>query len=283
MILIPKLSPSVIYFNVRGACFKRYESNGLDNALDYIRAKKITPNLKAGLKAEILFYDRYKDDLKLEALLDAGVKADFMGIQKGQPVNYDVTTNLKYKDIEDFREVMQKKEKLYTIALVNLRSEEVEFFPLKFPICPKCNYFSHYLLYIYPPDTKFLHFNEMSGIQTIVQFCPYCGFYDEVREFSYHIHTFKKEEELLYTQEVDDQYMHSSKNVKEMVRDRAKREIIYFEKESKLLLSALAEDDYHFTGKNGDGFYFGKLYWSHPLARDLSNSIDISSYDLWDL
>ena len=68
-----------------------------------------------------------------------------------------------------------------------------------------------------------------------------------------------------------------------MVRDRAKREIIYFEKESKLLLSALAEDDYHFTGKNGDGFYFGKLYWSHPLARDLSNSIDISSFDLWDL
>lgn len=124
----------------------------------------------------------------------------------------------------------------------------------------------------------------MSGIQTIVQYCPQCGFYDEVKDFSYHIHTFKKEEEfLLSTQDVDDQYMYPSKKVKEMVRNRAKRQILYFEKDSKLLLSALAEDDYRFIGKNGDGFYFGKFYWSHPLAKDLGNSIDISSYDLYDL
>lgn len=110
--------------------------------------KKITPNLKAGLKGEIIFYDLYKDELKLDALLDAGVKADFMGIQNCKPVNYDVTTNLKYKDIENYREAMQRKNKLYSIALVNLKSEEVEFFPLKFPICPTCNFFSHYILYI---------------------------------------------------------------------------------------------------------------------------------------
>ncbi len=103
---------SIMIWNaIRKKCIYLYETKSMDIALDYINNLKVSKNLKNGLKGEIIFFDRYYHSLKLEALLDAGIKADFVGIQNGQVINFDVTTNLNYKNIEDYCELMKKKKK----------------------------------------------------------------------------------------------------------------------------------------------------------------------------
>ncbi len=176
-----KRTSCMIWGNVRKKSIYLYETKGLDEALNYIKNLKITPNLKAGLKGEIFFFDRFYYSLKLEALLDSGVKADFAGIQKGEMVNFDVTTNIKYKNIDEYLELIKKKQKQYSIALVDLKTDDIEIFPLRFPICPECGKFSHYILYKGSSDL----YSDItfSDSQSIIQLCPYCNFKKEKYRF----------------------------------------------------------------------------------------------------
>lgn len=103
----------------------------------------LTKPMKTGLRAELYFYDVYQSEFKLEPLLDAGVKADFAGKKDGALTNFDVTTNLKYKDADKYIDVVRKRGRSYQIALVDLKKSCVDFFPIRFPVCPECNGFSH--------------------------------------------------------------------------------------------------------------------------------------------
>jgi len=122
------IHPAEIYHTQRRRVFGIYEKHGFDRALEYIKNSNLLPHVKAGLKGEIIFYDRRKRELKLEPLLDVGVKADFTGIRNKKMVNFDVTTNPDYKDIDDYVDLIQKRGKMYAIALVNPKTEEIVLF-----------------------------------------------------------------------------------------------------------------------------------------------------------
>lgn len=63
-----------------------------------------------GLRAELLFYDKYRKDLRLTVSNDAGDKADFTGYSDGNVIRIDVTTNLRCKDISNYCIPMKQSE-----------------------------------------------------------------------------------------------------------------------------------------------------------------------------
>jgi hypothetical protein len=68
---------------------------------------------------------------------------------------------------------------MYEIVLVNLKSEEIIFYPLRFPVCPNCGKFSHYILYLEPPTSEINRINHITDVQNVIHFCPTCNFAEE--------------------------------------------------------------------------------------------------------
>jgi hypothetical protein len=277
-----KMHPQVrnyaaLFHNFRRRIFLIYEELGYDKTVDFIQNSKVPANIKAGLIAEVLFYDRYFKKFKLEPLLDALVKADFTGSKDGMLVNFDVTTNVKYKDIDDYLDVIQKREKLYEIVLVDLKNEEFNFFPLRFPECPKCGKFSHYIIYLEPPSTDFYRATNISDAQTLVQYCGKCKYFKEIDTYTYEVHSIHSTIETLSSEtDVDGSRIYAEREIQEVINSEALSIRKFFEKTSTFIISGVAENEYVITDpRDASGYYAGLLHWKHPLAHDLSNYIDI--------
>lgn len=268
--------PAEIYHGQRRLVFGIYEKYGFDRALEYIKNSKLLPHVKAGLKGEIIFYDQEKEELKLEPLLDVGVKADFTGTRINKMVNFDVTTNLAYKDIDDYVELIQRRGKMYEIALVNPNTEEITLFPLRFPICPNCGKFSHYILYLEPPSTKMYRWGNMSDTQTVVHFCPNCKFCQEETSERFEVSSLVYEiEEMEHEWDVDESLRYSQKEIEEYLIRSSISTVQFFERTTDLLISGLAENYYVMTSPDGDGYYDGLLHWKHPLAKKLGEYLGV--------
>lgn len=273
-----KKKKSVInsYHNARRHLFWTYEKyNDLDPALEVLekRYSYFKANWKAGLKAELLFYHEYKYRYGLETLLDAGVKADFTGLKNQSPTNFDVTTNTNYKNINDYVEVIQKRGKKYEIVLVDLKKQNIEFFSLRFPICKNCGMFSHYVLYLLPPSTDFYNATSISDLQRLLSYCPYCDDDEELEILSFEIPSLIQLSSELEEEQRDPITRIDGFNSNTYVKQESINILRFFEKETRKLISGLAESEYVFTGRDGDGYWHGHLHWRHPLAKDLGESI----------
>lgn len=278
---MPSIHPASLYHAQRRLVFGIFEKNGFDAAMDYIKNSRLIPPTKAGLKGEIIFYEKNKENLKLEPLLDVGVKADFTGIKKQKMVNFDVTTNISYKDIDKYLDVMQKRKKMYEIALVNPKTEEITLFPLKFPICPKCGKFSHHILYLEPSSTDTYRTWKISDTQTVIHFCPNCNFFEEKITDNFQIPSVIHEIELMEHELVADYgQKDTAAQIDTHVKNTSISTVQFFEKNTNLLISGFAENKYVFTGTDGEGYYDGKVHWRHPLAKKLGEYLGIF-YGKW--
>ena len=272
--------PAALFNKVRHHMFSIYEkTHDFDKSLEVLKRYALVKPAKHGLKAELLFYDKFYAKLKLDPLLDAGVKADFSGIRNRKPVNFDVTTNLQYKDINKYADVVQRKRKRYELALVNLKSEEVEFFPLRFPICQECGLFSHYVLLMSRPSRDVTW--SQSTSQAIVRHCPSCWEFEIVEEYSYYISsTLLALKESLSLQACEES-RDPNFDADEFLRTESIPIVQSFEGESRKLISALSEGDYIITDpRDADGYYGGRILWVHPLATRFFG--DIINYDYYD-
>lgn len=273
-----KEHPAALFNKVRHHMFSIYEkTHDFDKSLEVLKRYPLVKPAKHGLKAELLFYDKFYTKLKLDPLLDAGVKADFSGTRNRKPVNFDVTTNLQYKDINKYANVVQKKRKRYELALVNLKSEDVEFFPLRFPICPKCGLFSHYVLFMSRPSSEMTSF--FSTGQALIRHCPKCFEFDIVEEYSYQIPSIFVELEDVYEMyEVTRDLKFDPDN---FIKTESISIVQSFESESRKLISAFSEGDYIITDRrDASGYYGGRILWAHPLAERYFG--DIIEYDYYD-
>jgi hypothetical protein len=275
-----KEHPANLFNKARHHLFSVYEKTcDLDKSLSVLNEYPLIRPSKHGLKAELFFYDKFGSQLKLEPLLDAGVKADFSGLRNRRAVNFDVTTNLQYKDINKYANVVQKKKKLYEIALVNLKSEEVEFLPLRFPICPKCGLFSHYVLFMSRPSSEAFWFSSTS--QALIRYCPQCDDFHILKKYSYSISSILVDIEEVASIKMDPEIGDPDFDLDKFIANESIRTIQSFESESQKMLSALAEGDYIVTDPRDAGGYFGgRILWTHPLADNyFGETID---YDYWD-
>jgi hypothetical protein len=254
--------------------FATYEKHGYDVARDIARATSNT-KWRNGLEAELLFYHSNRKDMNLEPLLDAGVKADFGGMIAGKPSNVDVTTNLAFKQANEYADVLRRRGRPYHIALTNLKTEEVELIPIRFPFCSSCGRLAHYLLFLAASDVEAHAAADFSDDQRLVAYCPSCCEVQEKASFSYLIpHLGSTESDLIdYATETE---MYTRREVNAKVKKGRVRLVKFFETESNLLLSGLAENAYVITDpRDGDGYWAGELYWKHPLAKDLGKHVNV--------
>jgi hypothetical protein len=240
--------------------------------MEIIRNKRIPTTSKAGLKAELIFYSKFGSKILLEPLLDAGVKADFTGKKNGRLVNFDVTTNIEYKDIDKYVDVIQKRKKTYEIVHINLKSEEILFYPLRFPIC-RCGRFSHYILYLEPPMYELNIYAEISDTQILVQYCSNCNYSKRLKTYHYLVPFFSGKLEYLMDRCLDLEEEVCMERVENLVRQDAVSVVKFFEKTSNLLISGVTEnvikDEDDVIVQYGNNYQHKELHWKHPLAREL--------------
>lgn len=264
--------PATLYNKARHHAFSIYEkTNDVDRTIEIVsdKYKLIKPHI-VGLKAELLVYNNFKEQYKLEPLLDAGVKADFAGIKHGTITNFDVTTNISYKNIDEYVEILQKRKKPYEIVLV--KEDDFEFFPLRFPICPQCGSFSHYILFMSKPSSQ-SWFWASTG-QTLIRYCPNC---ENVKTEEYYDCTIGSilyiAEDLSRTQ-MHDETRDPNLDLDEFIARESISTVQFFESQSQKLLSALAEGDYIIVDpRDTDGYNGGRVLWKHPLADSHLNDI----------
>ncbi|MCK4736535.1 MAG: hypothetical protein KAT65_29045 [Methanophagales archaeon] len=208
------------------------------------------------------------------------MKADFTGLKNSVPTNFDITTNIDYKNINEYVNCIQKRGKKYEIVLVDLKKQNTEFFPLRFPICRNCGMFSHYVLYLLPPTTEFYYSSNISDVQKIILYCPHCDEDKELEALSFEIPSLfpmakEVEEEQKYPETRNNSF-----NFNKFLEQESIPIVRFMEKETRKLISALAENEYVFTGSDGEGYWQGHLHWKHPLAGDLGDAISVY-YGSW--
>lgn len=258
----------------RHRIFKSYQSMGLDATLDLLKGSKLSKNAKKGLHGELLFYDEYKDSKKLEPSLDAGTKTDFYGIDDKKPMHYDVTTNLHYKNPNAYLP-LRKKGLDYTIVLVeDLKKRKFEFFPLKFPICSDCGQTAHYILYLVPSTSEIYRNLPLTDDQRILIYCP-CGYNKELEDFNYVVDSPLELAGEISANQYEEELRDPNFNFKKIIQQESISLVQFFEKESQRLISALVENEYQITDRDGDGFWEGRICWKHPLAKNLDDTIDL--------
>jgi hypothetical protein len=269
--------------------FATYERYGLDSAMRILDKSPLDKRIVVGTRGELIFYDRYKDQYYLEPLLDSGAKADFTGLKtNGRTMtNFDVTTNINYKNIDDYVDSIQTRGKKYEIALVDIDSNEIELFPLRFPICHNCNRFAYYILYLVPGSTTHYQIADISDEQAIWKYCPHCDNSHEIASYTYEVGSLSGLEEALYDEyygyqegyDPDEIPQDSSRDndIREAVEEEANSMRKFFKGLSHLELSAIAEN-YDPEGSYGRS-PVGRIHWKHPLAR-LSDTVGFC-YAAW--
>jgi hypothetical protein len=270
------IHPASIWNQIRHHSFSILEkTEDIEKALKPVSSHAISTKLRrtfsAGLRAELKFYSENRKALQLEPLLDAGARADFVGIRNGQPVNIDVTTNLAYKDIERYSSPSRKRNRLYEIALVDLKNDRVESFPLRFPFCPECDKFSHYILFLDAPEGS--QFWASQG-QEIVQYCPYCEFVKSKGSYTYIVPSpLAGLKDMMDYQ--NSEFEDKTFNTESYLKGECAPITRFFQKEGDVLLSGVAEMSYIITDpSDADGYDSGRLLWNHPLVRSLPIIID---------
>ena len=142
---------------------------------------------------------------------------------------------------------------------------------MKFPVCPVCGKFSHYILYLEPPTTEFYRINDISDEQTIIQLCSKCGHFGQKKTVHFVVDLFGPDiEQMAREEDVDGSYRYTAEEVRKYQERESISTIKLFEKDTELLLSGLAENHYVITDpRDAGGYWDGLLYWKHPLAKDL--------------
>jgi hypothetical protein len=261
------------WHSLRRFVFGVYGKRGYDAARDVLKERRMSNQYRSALTAELIFYEKYKNELQLDLLLDVDVKADSTGIRNSRKVNFDITTNLDYKKIDDYLKVTQDRKKTsYEIVLVNPKTEEMVWYPLRFARCKACNNFSHYILYIQPSTTRFHWDNHESDQQSIVQYCSHCKNIAERQTFDYVVTLLKYELDLYGLDEEEENRVDLPRRKLEYGRRLGVSAVKAYEKDAGLLISGVVENAYNFTSKE-EGSYWGGLYWSHPLAKDLGDGV----------
>lgn len=125
-----------LYNKIKDICLSIYNKNGIKEALKMLDNydTKLPHQAWIGLKAELIFYDRYFDEFQLEQANDHGIKADFFGYIGGDSFRIDVTTNIEYKKLETYEPLMNKTGRKYKIAIIDPQTFDfMGFCDLNFP------------------------------------------------------------------------------------------------------------------------------------------------------
>jgi hypothetical protein len=251
-----------IFHNFRHYINRVYETRGIDGALDLLRRSRVNERWKKGVKAEILFYDVFREKKHLSPLLDV-MKADFVGVERGRNVYYDVTTNLSFKDPRQYTDYL-KKNRRYEIVVVDLDELKFDFIPLRFPICDYCGELSYYLFHLCFPMSETWRVNEVSDNQDLVKYCLSCDDYETVESFSYLIPLPVEEAENARVCSYDEDG-NSDFDFNLHLKKEGERIGRFGQKLTQNVISAVVENEWLWENKH-EGDWYANMLWRHFFA-----------------
>lgn len=119
------------YNRIKAIIFSTYHNKGIGTALAYLDGYNQRGTLDCknyrGLKAEINFFNKYRDVLVLDPIWDYGIKCDFVGNLDGNNnVRLDVTTNLTSKSKDTLFNLKQKTGRLYKFVEVDPETGDIK-------------------------------------------------------------------------------------------------------------------------------------------------------------
>lgn len=252
------MHPAAIYNEKRRIIFSTYHSKGLEEASQYLEGYRSTLGNTGytGLKAELEFYSKHQREYSLTVAGDMGEHADFAGNIGNKPVRFDITTNVKYKELKTYEKFLCEGYDYRIAILDNANWEIIDVLELSFPKCDSCGDSFSFPLAITHPMNYNRHGDPLwHSDQDIIGFCPACCAIEEKEKiYNSPIKSFSELHSDLYELPENELITHIKAEFRSSVK--------YLSKESGLNLIGIAENGSRQDSKYEDpenGIYFPYL------------------------
>lgn len=221
-----------------------------------------------GLMAELKFYERYRKEYKLTVAGDMGEHADFSGLYGSAATRFDITTNLSYKNFEDYEPFLCDGP-IYRIALVDpLNFEVIDIVSLAFERCKCGGYMIPFILLMgqnYNDDGE----SKWTNDQLQMKICHKCASYKEVERYTHHFLYSPTE----FVNNLSDDMLPEQqlRAIDEYSLDAYK----YFRREFSDEIMGIAEHSYKTIGRRGEGFWTFNFHFANQvIANAIPEDVD---------
>lgn len=270
------IHPAEEYNRARHHAFSTiHKTHNLDDVLKCVNKYELSSTSKSGLLAELKFYERYRETYELIVAADCGDKTDFIGSINNTTARIDVTTNLKYKNKEDYHNLIVYSKMPYYLALVDKDSGAlIKLDPLALPTSASLKEQSGAdeisrivdLVVLYGPEYK-------DG-------CSKNNPYQEI--ISLDIETYEIVGRNIITDWYIPDYATLISNIPEEIGDEECDRIIdehgestarFLSREYGYKILGCLSYEYRTYGPDGDGEYGFYLRWVHPLLSEIGYKV----------
>jgi len=260
--------PANTYRNFRAKYFgiaRKHDFRTAYYVLESDREKlNMDPRDYAGLLSELIFLETHYDDFDLDPTLDCGSHADFRGSFKNNNARFDVTSNLDYKDLEDY-EPMQKEGRPYYIALVDPERKEIDrIIDINFPFCEICG--GRLINTVIVENINYTRQRTPTQTERIVKVCSNDLTHNiDCDSFEYFVPTIDEEEQyLLENYHNDPKYLQNQ--LDQLPQKYGIDHSLFFSKKIGEKIHACAHDVFRITDKDGGGYTETELFWTTDLV-----------------
>lgn len=265
------------YNAIKAEAFSIYNKDPMSNVLSFLASniKELKPTGYVGLKAEILFYNRYKKEFLLDPVWDYGIHADFSGNIDGcNNCRIDVTTNIDFKKLSTYDPIQRKDDRMYKIAVVDPKTGELlKIVDLNFPFDARREGRLFDVALFMPAETN-RHgeclYNYYQNIITLNSAYPEWDFKLVKQQMDWYIPDIKT-----MLGDIADAYEDAPDDdekidVYEELRNELADTVKFLRKVTNRYIVACGQRKYKITDpRDGDGEYVTHLYWKHPLIADM--------------
>jgi hypothetical protein len=221
-----------------------------------------------GLLAELKFYEQFKSEFNLTVAGDMGEHADFSGLFESEITRFDVTTNLDYKNFEDYEPYLSDGPK-YSVVLIDPNNFEVsDVVSLAFERCACGGYMVPFIL-LMDQNCNDKGESQWSNDQIHMKICNNCSEFKEIYRHTHHF-LFSPSE---YSAEIPDEMPVSE--AKKVLKQYSLNTYKFFRREFCDELMGIAEYSYRITGRKGEGYWTFNFYFKNQvLANELPDDIE---------
>lgn len=217
-----------------------------------------------GLLSELIFLEAHYDDFDLDPTLDCGSHADFIGFFKNSNARFDVTSNLDYKNLDDY-EPMQKQGRPYYIALIKPDRRKVEkIVDINIPFCEVCG--GRLINTVIVEGINYTRQGTPTQTERVVKVCSNDLSHNiDYASFNYFVPTIDEAEHHLCEKYHDDQEYLQNK-LDQLPDKYGIDHSLFFSKKIDEKIHACAHDVFRMTDKDGGGYTETELFWTTDLV-----------------
>lgn len=276
---------------IRRIIFSTFHKYGATKAFEYLEGYKTKLGSQSyiGLKAELEFYNNYRNEFKLSVSADVGDHTDFSGQMNSEIYRFDVTTNANYKKLKDYEPLQKDLDAKYKIAIMNQNGTLDEVVDINFPFCPECE--KGRLMDIgvllgenYNASGESLWTND----QILIGACSSCQYFVEQQRISTHF-LFDYNTEIknaIDALQSDFDYMESigekiDIDLSNVITTHTQNVLPYLHRQFDKTLMGLGERHFKIINpKDGDGQFQTRLLWMKELKMFENYLLDEYDFDI---